>query len=189
MTLRLNIVKLEEKTPPDPTYYDRNDGFTPSPVPDYGNNTSTTWGEWYAEKFFGVWTWKYVTYQASLVIHNFTLKPDERCKTAYQIGNGQTTMKSGYGVEVNVEPLVQYGGGVADYDITPIQNAVTTFPEFSYETYDRLLEKVDTRSWSFKQNPFSYYGSRIHYIPLWYPDGDYTVPVCVFDAWRRATRS
>ena len=92
-------------------------------------------------------------------------------------------MKSGYGVEVSVEPLVQYGSGVADYDITPIQNAVATFPEFGYQTYDRLLEQVDARSWSFKQNPYSYYSNRIHYIPLWYPDGDYTVPVCVFDAW------
>jgi len=183
VTLRLNIVKLEEQTPPDPTYYDRNDGFSPSPVPDYGNNLSTTWGEWYAEEFFGFWTWKYVTYHASLVIHDSELTPDRRCKTAYRMGSGQTSMKSGYGVEVSVEPLVQYGSGVADYDITPIQNAVATFPEFGYQTYDRLLEQVDARSWSFKQNPYSYYSNRIHYIPLWYPDGDYTVPVCVFDAW------
>lgn len=184
VTLRLNIVKLEEKTPPDPTYYDRNDSFTPSPVPDYGNNTSTTWGEWYAEKFFGVWTWKYITYQASLVIHDYELTPDGRCKTAYRIGSGETTMKSGYAVEVSVEPLVQYGGGVADYDVTPIQNAVATFPEFGYQEYNRLLEKVDARNWSFKPNPFSYYGNRIHYTPIWYPDDvEYTVPVYVFDSW------
>lgn len=188
VTLNINVVKLEEKTPPDPTYYDRNDGFTPSPVPDYGNNLSTTWGEWYARWIqvtatYGYWYFYYVSYEASLVVHDFTLKPDERCQTDYQIGNGQTTMKSGYGVEVNVEPLVQYGSGVADYDVTPIQNAVATFPEFGYETYDRLLEKVDPRNWMFKQNPFSYYGNRIHYTPIWFPDGDYTVPVCVFDAW------
>ena len=186
--LNINVVKLEEKTPPDPTYYDRNDGFTPSPVPDYGNNTSTTWGEWYARWIqvtatYGYWYFYYVSYEASLVVHDLTLKPDERCQTDYQIGNGQTTMKSGYGVEVSVEPLVQYGSGVADYDITPIQNAVATFPEFGYQKYDRLLEKVDARNWMFKQNPFSYYSNRIHYIPLWYPDGDYTVPVCVFDSW------
>ncbi|MET0017987.1 hypothetical protein [Oscillibacter sp.] len=188
VTLNINVVKLEEKTPPDPTYYDRSDGFTPSPVPDYGNNTSTTWGEWYARWIqvtatYGYWYFYYVTYEASLVVQDYTMKPDERCKTSYQIGNGQTTMKSGYGVEVSVEPLVQYGSGVADYDITPIQNAVATFPEFGYQKYDRLLEKVDARNWMFKQNPFSYYSNRIHYIPLWYPDGDYTVPVCVFDAW------
>ena len=183
VTLRINVVKLEEKTPPDPTYYDRNDGFTPPPAPDYGSNLSTTWGEWIAEPALIGWRWKYVTYSASLVIHKYTLKPDERCKTDYRIGNGQTTMRSGYGVEVNVEPLVQYGGGVSSYDVTPVQNAVATFPEFSYQEYDRLLEKVDARRWSFKQNPFSYYSNRIHYTPIWFPDGDYTVPVCVFDAW------
>jgi len=87
-------------------------------------------------------------------------------------------------VEVSIEPLVQYGGGVSDYDVTPIQNAVATFPEFGYQEYNRLLEKVDTRSWSFKPNPFSYYGNRIHYTPLWYPDDmEYTVPVYVFDSW------
>lgn len=91
-------------------------------------------------------------------------------------------MKSGYGVEVSVEPLVQHDSGVADYDITPIQNTVATFPEFGYETYDRLLEKVDARNWSFKQNPCSYYANRVHKTPLWFPDGDYTVPVCVFDS-------
>lgn len=188
VTLNINVVKLEEQTPPDPTYYDRSDNFTPSPVPDYGNNLSTTWGEWFARWIqvtptSGYWYFYYVTYEASLVAHNFTLKPDERCQTDYQIGNGQTTMKSGYGVEVSVEPLVQHGSGVADYDITPIQNAVATFPEFGYETYDRLLEKVGARNWSFKQNPCSYYGNRIHYTPIWFPDGDYTVPVCVFDSW------
>jgi hypothetical protein len=188
VTLNINVVKLEEKAPPDPTYYDRNDNFTLSPVPDYGNNLSTTWGEWYARWIqvsatFGYWYFYYVTYEASLVVHDFTLKPDERCQTDYQIGNGQTTMKSGYGVEVSVEPLVQYGSGVADYDVTPIQNAVSTFPEFGYETYDRLLEKVDARNWMFKQNPCSYYANRIHYTPIWFPDGDYTVPVCVFDSW------
>ncbi len=183
VTLRINVVKLEEKTPPDPTYYDRNDGFTPPPAPDYGSNLSTTWGEWIAEPALIGWRWKYVTYSASLVIHKYTLKPDERCKTDYRIGNGQTTMRSGYGVEVSVEPLVQYGGGVSSYDVTPVQNAVATFPEFSYQEYDRLLEKVDARRWSFKQNPYSYYSNRIHYTPIWFPDGDYTVPVCVFDAW------
>ena len=183
VNLRINVVKLEEKTPPDPTYYDRNDGFTPPPAPDYGSNLSTTWGEWIAEPALIGWRWKYVTYSASLVIHKYTLKPDERCKTDYRIGNGMTTMKSGYAVEVSVEPLVRQGAGVASYDVTPIQNAVATFPEFSYQEYDRLLEKVDARRWSFKQNPYSYYSNRIHYTPLWFPDVDYVVPVCVFDAW------
>lgn len=184
VTLRINVTELEENLPPDPTYYDRNDGFTLPVVPDYGSNLSTSWGEWYAEEFFGVWTWKYVTYGASLQIHDSSMNPDQRCKTAYRMGNGQTTMKSGYAVEISVDPMVQYGAGVSSYDVTQIQNAVATFPEFEYQEYNRLLEKVDTRRWAFKQNPFSYYSNRIHYTPIWYPDDmAYTVPVRVLDAW------
>ena len=184
VTLRINVTELEENLPPDPTYNDRNNGFTLPEVPDYGSNLSTTWGEWYAEEFFGVWKWKYVTYGASLQIHDSALNPDKRCKTSYRMGNGQTTMKSGYAEEISVDPMVQYGAGVSSYDVTDIQNAVATFPEFGYEEYNRLLEKVDVRRWAFKQNTFSYYSNRIHYTPIWYPDDmAYTVPVRVLDAW------
>lgn len=183
-TLRINVTELEENLPPDPTYNDRNNGFTLPEVPDYGSNLSTTWGEWYAEEFFGVWKWKYVTYGASLQIHDSALNPDQRCKTSYRMGSGQTTMKSGYAVEISVDPMVQYGAGVSSYDVTDIQNAVATFPEFGYQEYNRLLEKVDVRRWAFKQSPFSYYSNRIHYTPIWYPDDmAYTVPVRVLDAW------
>ncbi len=206
VTLNINVVELEENIPPDPTYYDRNNGFTLPEVPDYGSNVSTTWGEWYARwvqehgihytaegfpylcsgycKEHGYWYFYYVSYEASLTIHDSSLNPDQRCKTAYRMGNGQTTMKSGYAVEISVDPMVQYGSGVSSYDVTSIQNAVATFPEFGYQEYNRLLEKVDVRRWAFKQNPFSYYANRIHYTPLWYPDDmAYTVPVRVLDAW------
>ncbi len=206
VTLNINVVELEENIPPDPTYYDRNNGFTLPEVPDYGSNVSTTWGEWYARwvqeqgihytaegfpylcsgycKEHGYWSFYYVSYEASLTIHDSSLNPDKRCKTAYRMGSGQTTMKSGYAVEISVDPMVQYGSGVSSYDVTSIQNAVATFPEFGYQEYNRLLEKVDVRRWELKQNPFSYYSNRIHYTPLWYPDDMvYTVPVRVLDAW------
>ena len=191
VTLNVNIVKLEEKTPPDPTYYDRSDDFTPSAVPDYGNNRTTAWGEWYARWMKtnnplpgdGYWKFYYVTYSASLNIHSFSLTADNRCQTDYKVG-GDTTMKSGYGIQVQVQPRVKAGPGVAaSYDITSVQNMVATFPEFHYETYNRLLEPIRAGVWAFKRNLGSYYGNRIHYTPLWFPDGDYTVPVYVFDAW------
>ena len=188
--MKIKVSDLEEQTPPDPTFFDRDNGFTLQETPDYGSNLSTTWGEWKARWIRtgpygrGYWLWYYVNYEATLYIHDFKLTPDAHCPTAYRLANGKTTMKSGYAVGVSVEPLVQRGDRVADYDVTGIQNGVATFPEFGYEEYDRLLEKVDPRHWSFKKNPFSYYGSRIHFTPLWYPDNvDYPVAVCVFDAW------
>lgn len=189
VTLKIKVSDLEEQTPPDPTFFDRNNGFTLQETPDYGSNLSTTWGEWKARwkktgPGRGYWEWYYVNYEAALDIHSFELTPDANCPTAYRLANGRTTMKSGYAVEVSVEPLVKRGYLVSEYDVTEIQNGVATFPEFGYEEYDRLLERVDSRHLGFKKNPFSYYGSRIHYTPLWYPDNvDYPVAVCVFDAW------
>lgn len=201
VNLNVNIVKLEEKTPPDPTYYDRNDGFTPAAVPNYGNCRETTWNEWFARWIAntaepdsetgkpaepsGRWEFYQVSYFASLVVHKFKLLPDSRCKTAYLTGGGKSTMASGYGVQAQIEPKVQASDGVAaNYDITPVQNMVATFPEFGYQTYDRLLEKVSPEKWAFRKNPCSYYNSRVHFTPIWYPDNqNYTVPVCMFDAW------
>lgn len=62
--------------------------------------------------------------------------------------------------------------------------AMATFPEFDYKTYNRLLEDTGHKTWHFKESIFSYYGNRIHYTPLWYPDDtEYTVPIYVMDAW------
>lgn len=67
--------------------------------------------------------------------------------------------------------------------MTPVQNVVATFPEFKYETYNRLLEPI-YGGWQFKVNPASYHGNRLHFTPLWYPDDTYyPVNFCAFDAW------
>lgn len=43
-----DIVEIEEVTPPDPTYYDKNYGFSLKPTRNFGSNTSSEWSEWYA---------------------------------------------------------------------------------------------------------------------------------------------
>lgn len=79
---------------------------------------------------------------------------------------------------------MSYGPGVSSYDVTSVQNAEATFPEFNFQDYNRLLEKINASQWAFKENEYSYYHSRIHYTPIWYPDNtDYVVPVFVEDAW------
>lgn len=199
--LTASITQLVENIPPDPTYYDKNPGFKLAATPNYGNNRTATWGEWYSYWHpvlvthydkkgrpytvdEGYWKFSYTSYEASLSIRDYTLEPDDRCQTDYKLPGGQITMKSGYGVQVKVEPLVKAGAGVDDYDITSVQNITATFPEFDYQGYNRLLEKVGPRLWSFKENINSYYHSRVHQTPLWYPDDlDYTVPLFLEDAW------
>lgn len=195
-----SVTELTENEPPDPTYYDRDDDFSLKETPDYGNHTETTWDEWYSywhpnlvtyydkdnkpyQVDEGWWYFEYTSYYADLSV-DYALLPDDRCQTDYQIAGGETTMRSGYGVQVELTPSVTYGPGVSSYDVTDVQNAVATFPEFGFQTYNRLLEKTEHSIWRFKKNVFSYYGSRIHLTPLWYPDDtQYTVPVYVLDAW------
>ena len=200
---QIKIEALEEQTPPDPTYYDRGDGFTLEDTPDYGSNLSTTWGEWDAEWIqysgmhgvppyawycvgycpeHGYWDFDYTEYSASLTV-SCELKPDDRCQTDYESYPYGTVMPSGYGVQAQVSTSILRTGAPIE-DVISVQNVVATFPEFDYQTYDRLLERGQGAIWRFKENPYSLYRSRIHYTPLWYPDDTYyPVTFCAFDAW------
>lgn len=51
------IVKLDEKTPPNPRGTDRNNGFSPSSIKQFGNDTSTSWDEWWAT-WEPKWEWE-----------------------------------------------------------------------------------------------------------------------------------
>lgn len=104
------------------------------------------------------------------------------------LNNGVWTMKSGYGIEMSFANGVKSLGGYttpsAD-SYTLSQYAIAKFPEFSYLTSlnkYRTLELV-SGSWIFRQN--GSYG-RLHFTPLWYPDGNYTAMVEQSDLWTPA---
>ncbi|MCM1508432.1 MAG: InlB B-repeat-containing protein [Ruminococcus flavefaciens] len=156
-------------------------GFTRPSVPASSNSTKT---------------WSVYTYE------NSAFK-----KTSYGIGfssdapkivpaasanatqsSGVWTMKSGYGIEMSfangVKAVSGYTMPSAD-SYTVSQYAIAKFPEFSYLTSVnkyRTLELVSDK-WVFRSN--SSYG-RLHFTPLWYPDGAYTVAVEQSDLWTPA---
>lgn len=204
MTIVCNVVKLEEQTPPNPQGRDRNDGFRPKIAPSYPTKTAATWGEWYAywvpnwvwishscddeecdeEGYWedqGWWEFEWLSYSARLV-STLKLTPDEKVPTAISRYNS-FEIKSGYGYNIEVTASVSSS---RDYDVTPIQNVVTLFPEFGYKTYDRLLEPKQTgyySVWEFFQNKYSMTKQRVHFTPIWYPDGGYQTYMICFDAW------
>jgi hypothetical protein len=48
----------------------------------------------------------------------------------------------------------------------------------------KIGEAGDMRiTWQLTVNPYSTTGSRLHYTPLWYPDGSYTAWAQAFYAW------
>jgi len=199
-TITCNVVKLEEITPPNPTGRDRNDSFKTVSAPSYPTKTTATWGEWHAYwvphwvwvsddddddggywEDQGWWEFEWYSYTAKLV-PTMKITPDEKVPTAIT-KYSSFEMKSGYGYNIKVTASVSTS---REYDVTLIQNVVTLFPEFGYKTYDRLLEA--TRSgyyseWEFKQNKYSMTKQRVHFTPLWYPDGTYKTYMICFDSW------
>jgi len=197
-SITCHITKLTEVMPPDTDYVE---GLLKidAAVPDFGSNTSTSWGQWSAEWHSdlvtyddgdtfdeGWWDWDYNTYTASLKV-DYELTPDSRVKTYFEDGDDYE-MKSGYGVNILCKTVVSVSDDVSTSDYTQVQNINAVFPEFKYTTYNRLLEYTTKvhgyYRWELTVTPYSYYDSRVHFTPLNFPDEtDYVVPLDVMDAW------
>lgn len=193
-TISANIVELVEYTPPDPQYKDTNSRFKLTRTPDYGSNTTATWSQWFATwvppvmpKDTGYWQFHQETYTVSLDAE-LELSPDTRVQTAKKRGR-DWEMKSGYGVNADCKTGVYTTGKPSfDTDYTQAQTEMASFSEFGFVTYNRILEPEDkgrvVTNWHFKENINSYYGNKVHFTPLWYPDGtDYVVALSVYDVW------
>jgi hypothetical protein len=126
------------------------------------------------------WRWDYhkAEYTAKLA-STFAIAPSLHVPTA-----AGDQMKSGYGVTALITPTVSSSAPGSHF--TKGQNAITYFPEFTYGTYNRLLERVASGNLRFKANKYSTYNDNVHFTPLWYPDGTYRVRAYVRDAWTPA---
>lgn len=128
----------------------------------------------------GWWEFDLDRYSASLTA-DMRITTDEKSPTA----TGRT-MKSGYGFQEKVTTHVSTNQSSA---VTSAQNAVTYFPEFQYERFWRLLERMNggyDMTHEFKKNGYSTYERRTHFTPIWYPDGSYTPYTWLLDCWTPA---
>lgn len=65
----------------------------------------------------------------------------------------------------------------------------TPYGDREYGTYWRLLERLTsgtTARFQFAKNIYSTYNQRVHFSPVWFPDGSYTVNTHVMDIWTPA---
>ena len=133
-------------------------------------------GEW---KDDGEWEYSYTGYYATLS-GSMTLLPDDIVPTA----NGKD-MKSGYGVKTEVRASLSTNAPSGHY--TTPQTALSTFPEFQYKTYLRLLQRISgghNAKFTFRPNEFSTYRRNVHFTPVWLPDNtDYRIYTQVWDTW------
>jgi hypothetical protein len=190
-TIYVKIVDLNKNPPPNPVADDRNDSFQAAAVPSRTAKSRADWSVWRpwwqpywvwhsTGEYSGYWCdhgwWEFDLdrYSASLT-DAMSIMCDGKNPTA----SGRT-MKSGYGLNQTVNGSVSSNQSSA---VTQPQNAVSYFPEFRYETYWRLLDRMGSGRFEFQKNPYSTYKNRTHFSPVWMPDGSYTVNTWLIDAW------
>ena len=197
-TIKAKVVDLSGNDPPDPKATDTAGSWRPSSVPSREEKSYAAWSVWWAQ-WHPYWVWHSTgdddgywvdegwydffrdNYSASMTA-TARIEPDEKVPTA--AGN---TMKSGYGVSNTVTATVSTSAPMSHY--TYGQTAVSHFPEFNYTTYWRLLDRLSsgkTARFQFAENIYSTYKQRVHFSPVWFPDGSYTVNTHVMDIWTPA---
>lgn len=206
-SIAASIVDLNQNPPPDPKATDRNPGFQPPALPSYSSKSSASWGVWSAcwhaywvwnanwqwigngkgggywvdygyWKDNGWWDYEWTGYTASLRAEQ-SVVADSKAPTS-----GANCMKSGYGLEISSSAALT--SNAPSSHITGAQHAVSFFPEFDYQSFWRLHDLkergLNARFW-LKPNEFSTYNSRVHFTPIWFPDGSYTPVTRILDAW------
>lgn len=157
------------------------DGFSKPSVPANKNN-SATWEVWEYENG----SFKTVKYGIAISDDNANLTPAASANASKK--DGVWIMKSGYGIELSTGNAMKSVSGTVlpnTNSYTTAQYSIASFPEFGYLKTTgnyRTLELVSGK-WILREN--GSYG-RIHFTPLWYPDGSYSVNVTISDCWTPA---
>ncbi|WP_373843186.1 hypothetical protein [Bacteroides heparinolyticus] len=188
----VKIGKVNVKVPPDPNSTDRNDNFNYGIKPPnrYSNADSNSWvvydcywqsvpvalpGGGFVDN--GYWVYTPITYTAT-IDGRFEVMPDVNCPTR----EGKT-MGSGYGFTAKLISNVMTN--LPTSAVTEIQTATVYFPEFKYKEYGREMEENDV-GMTLKVNKCSHFDSRVHFTPVWFKDGAYTVYVEARSVWTPA---
>ena len=157
---------------------------TSTPAQSFG---SASWSEWIYQNNSLVKK----TYEVSLSSSSeAAITPDSRIGSSRKVAN-VWQMKSGYGFKLDWTPQVTSTGtaNATAAMYTDVQTAYALFPEYGYAfgaDQCRLLSKV-SGSFCFIENVYGN-NERLHFIPLWYPNGtkNYTVSVQGIDCWTPA---
>ena len=177
--------KLSSQTPDTQFEKTRPDGFVVPTTPGERAGTAT-WSMWAYEE--GAFVRK--NYGVAISATAPSVQPDEDSPSA-ELANGKWKMRSGYGFYMCYAPTITGTENTIMPDstaYTEVQYAYATFPEFQYAMAKdrfRTLEKVDG-TWMFVQNHYADNDERLHFTPLWYPNGDYTVSVAATEVWTPA---
>lgn len=161
-------------------------GYSPNATAPVAKAGSATWNMWVYEGG------KLILKSYGITVGNTTptVSPGSGCTTAEKVG-ASWKMKSGYGIALSWNPsLIAKSGyimpGTDAY--TEAQSVYATFPEFGFSSANekyRTLEKVGG-AYQFIANPNADKDERVHFIPVYVQDGNYTVSVIATQIWTPA---
>lgn len=169
--------------PPDPTATDRDDYFQAIDPPTPTNVTTRSWWLW---TYDGAWSKE--TYTATLQA-TIAVSPSNHVPTKKWLADEELwQMKSGYGLHSDVVATIG-NTGTADMIAGP-QTVETSYPEFYYDAHRRWGELISHQgnryTFAYPENIYSTYRDRVHFTPVWYPNGEYNVRTQLMDFWTPA---
>ncbi len=161
-------------------------GYNSSATTPTTKTGSATWNEWIYENG------DFVLKKYGIAVSNTdpTVKPSAGCTTAVKNGT-LWTMKSGYGITLEWNSTIRAASGCtmpSANAYTGIQSAYALFPEYAYSTVNgkyRTLEKTSS-GYVFPENTHTDGNERLHFIPVYVDDGNYTVSATVSHIWTPA---
>ena len=185
-TLQTTVKAAVTSETPD-TRYERNapSGYVAGISAPAEKTGSASWNMWVYEN-------------GKLVLKTYGVKvggspeatPDASCPTAVKEG-GKWKMRSGYGYSLEWSPTISTLSGnlMPESDAyTGVQSVFATLPEYRYlqeaGKYETLL--LSGGSYRFRQNEDADGNARIHFIPVYVANGNYTVSVTATQIWTPA---
>lgn len=145
-------------------------------------NERAAWWEYRYER--GVFVKKH--YGISIGIWSGGITPDKR--SGAELIGGRWTMKSGYGITVKIPIGIKSVVGCLNPDAsmhTEAQYAYIAVPEYRYAFAPGKCRTLE-RSKDCWVLPINGAYRRVHFTPLWYPDGGYTSFIMQSDMWTPA---
>ncbi len=181
-------------TTPDTQYEENAPAGFVSPGPSISIPSGAEWNEY---EYDGEGGLSLKTYSVNLLNSIPNVITPATGETHYQ-KNGYWYMKSGYGISVQSRIDIDTKNGVpGTEELTEATAEMYTLPQYAYVLYPEYryafgegtsstLVKTEGGEYSFfeLQNYLEY--GLVHFTPLWYPDGNYTVKIVQSDCWTPA---
>lgn len=188
------VQKISVQETPDTTFEERAPSWFVKPNAGDNAETSRFASAVVDSTSYQRWEWKNDWY--NLANYSITLEADSKLtpdvnSPSHKLVGTQFEMKSGYGFSTKTTAKAVVGAAPADAYTLP-QSANMHIAEYRFSSQNnkyRTLEQTSSGVFEFYKNEYAKTdkgekdGRRIHFTPLYYPDGEYKGKSYVYDFW------